>query len=103
MQNRTISTEEVRHVAKLSQLRLSEEEVQFFSEQLSQVVDYIDKLKELDVDGIEPMAHPTGMTNRSREDRRGPTLTEEQALANAPEADPPFFKVPKVLDEGSGA
>jgi aspartyl-tRNA(Asn)/glutamyl-tRNA(Gln) amidotransferase subunit C len=99
----SITEAEVRHVAKLSRLKLSDHQIAFFTSQLSHVLDYIAKLNELDVEGVEPMAHPTAMTNKFRDDQPGPTLAIEQVLANAPDADPPFFKVPKVLGEASGA
>jgi len=98
-----ISEDEVRHAAKLGRLKLSDERVHFFAEQLSHVLSHIQKLTELDVEGVEPMAHPTDMTNRWRSDEPGPTLPIEDVLANAPEADPPFFKAPKVLVGGAGA
>ena len=99
----SISEASVRHAANLSRLKLTDEQVRFFTEQLSGVLDYIAKLNELDVDGVEPMAHPTEIVNRFREDQVTEPLPVDQVLANAPASDPPFFKVPKVLGEGSGA
>ena len=98
-----LSEEQVRHVAKLSRLSLSDAEVRNFSEQLSRVLDYVSKLGELKLEGVEPMAHALDMTNALREDQAGPGLTVEQVLANAPDATPPFFKVPKVLGPEAGA
>lgn len=98
-----LTDEQVRHVAKLSRLKLTDEEVHFFADQLSHVLAYIDKLAELDVEGVEPMAHPTSMTNKLRDDVVGEPLPVDKALATAPEADPPFFKVPKVLGDGPSA
>ncbi len=99
----SISEASVRHAANLSRLKLSDEQVRFFTEQLSGVLDYIAKLNELEVDGVEPMAHPTDIVNRFRDDVVTESLSVEKVLHNAPEADPPFFKVPKVLGEGPGA
>lgn len=98
-----ITEADVRHVAKLSRLRLSDDEISAYTTQLSHVLDYISKLNELDVEGVEPMAHAADITNALRDDEPTPGLTPEQALANAPASYPPFFKVPKVLGEGSGA
>jgi aspartyl-tRNA(Asn)/glutamyl-tRNA(Gln) amidotransferase subunit C len=98
-----ITEADVRHVAQLSRLKLTDPQVHFFTEQLAHVLGYIDKLNELDVDGVEPMPHPTDMTNRFREDVPTPGMPIDQALRNAPDADPPFFKVPKVLGDGGGA
>jgi aspartyl-tRNA(Asn)/glutamyl-tRNA(Gln) amidotransferase subunit C len=99
----TITEKDVRHVAKLSRLKLSDEQVHYFTAQLSNVLGYIDKLAELNVEGVEPMAHPTDMTNSFRDDTPGTPLPVDMALANAPDSDPPFFKVPKVLGDGGGA
>jgi len=98
-----ITEQDVRHVAKLSRLKLTDEQVRFFAGQLSHVMDYVDKLSEVDIDGVEPMAHPTDMTNRFRDDSPTPGMPVDDALANAPSSDPPFFKVPKVLGDGPSA
>ena len=96
-----ITEQDVRHVAKLSRLKLSEEEVRLFTGQLGRVLDYVAKLQELDVTGVEPMAHPTDLANKLRDDTPGQPMSVESALANAPEKDAPFFKVPKVFGEES--
>ena len=99
----SISEQDVRHVAKLSRLHLDDDQVSQFREQLSAVLDYIGKLNELDVGGVEPMARPFDTTNALRDDVPTPGLTVDAALANAPARDGTFFKVPKVLGEGGGA
>ena len=98
-----LTEQEVRKVAKLSRLNLTEEEVHHFAQQLSSVLGYVSKLGELDVDEIEPMAHAMDVTNALREDVAARDLTPDEALHNAPAKDEPFFKVPKVIGEGSGA
>ncbi len=98
-----LTEQQVKHVAKLSRLKLSEDEVHYFSEQLSNVLQYISQLSELNVDNVEPMAHPTEMTNRFRNDIITAPLPIDSVLANAPQKDPPYFKVPKVLGEDSSA
>jgi len=98
-----LTNEQVRHVAKLGRLKLDDEQVHFFAEQLSSTLEYVAKLSELDVDGVEPMAHPTAMTNRLRADEPTPGMDVDAALKNAPASDPPFFKVPKVLGDGPSA
>ncbi|MEX0655233.1 MAG: Asp-tRNA(Asn)/Glu-tRNA(Gln) amidotransferase subunit GatC [Phycisphaeraceae bacterium] len=98
-----ITEQQVRHVAKLSRLRLDDEQVHQFTEQLADVLNYVAKLNELDVENVEPMAHAMDLTNVLREDAERQGLHVGEALANAPDAAPPFFKVPKVLGEGSGA
>ncbi|MEX0742070.1 MAG: Asp-tRNA(Asn)/Glu-tRNA(Gln) amidotransferase subunit GatC [Phycisphaeraceae bacterium] len=101
--NVTITEQQVRHVAKLSRLKLDDAEVAHFATSLSRVLGYVSKLSELDVEHVEPMAHPTDMTNHFRSDEPTQPLPLEKVLENAPEADPPFFKVPKVLNDGGGA
>ena len=98
-----LTEEQVRHVAKLSRLKLSDEQIAFFTSQLSAVLGYMEKLDELDLANVEPMAHPTDMTNRFRADEPKPGLSNDAVLDNAPAADPPFFKVPKVLGDGPSA
>jgi len=98
-----LTEEQVRHVAKLSRLRLGEDEIHEMAIKLSNVLGYIGKLSELNVDGVEPMAHAMDMQNVLREDTEQPGLPIEAVLANAPDQDPPFFKVPKVIGDGSSA
>ena len=98
-----ITEQDVRHVAKLSRLKLDDEQIQHFTGQLSSVLEYIDKLNELDVTNVEPMAHPTDMTNVLREDVPTEPLPVDKALQNAPAAVEPYFKVPKVLGDGGSA
>ncbi|MEQ9454579.1 MAG: Asp-tRNA(Asn)/Glu-tRNA(Gln) amidotransferase subunit GatC [Phycisphaeraceae bacterium] len=98
-----ISEEDVRQVAKLSRLSLSDEQVHTMTGQLGAILGYIQKLSELDVEGVEPLSHPLDLTNALREDVETPGLSNDQALANAPAADPPYFQVPKVLGDGSSA
>ncbi|MBI1367970.1 MAG: Asp-tRNA(Asn)/Glu-tRNA(Gln) amidotransferase subunit GatC [Planctomycetes bacterium] len=99
----TLTDEQVRHVARLARLKLADDQVHYFAQQLSAVLGYVDKLAELDVQNVEPMAHPSAITNRFRDDVPTQPLSNEAVLANAPDADPPFFKVPKVLGDGGGA
>lgn len=98
-----LSNEDVVHVAKLSRLKLTEDELQHFGEQLSSVLGYVSKLSELDVEGVEPMAHALDVTNVLREDVPVEGMSNEQALMNAPRQADGFFRVPEILGEGSGA
>jgi aspartyl-tRNA(Asn)/glutamyl-tRNA(Gln) amidotransferase subunit C len=98
-----ISDEQVRHVAKLSRLRLSDEQIHTYALQLSHVLAYIEKLNELDVSNVQPMAHPNDLVNRFRDDVPHAPLPVEAALLNAPDAEAPFFKVPKVLGDASSS
>ena len=98
-----IDEAQVRRIALLSRLELSDEEVAQFSGQLSDIVEYIEKLNELDTDNVEPLAHCLPVHNVLRADIPRPSLTNDQALANAPEREDEYFKVPKILDDNSGA
>jgi len=98
-----IDQTQVRKVAKLSRLDLTEDEVEEFTGQLSAILDYVEKMNELDTAGVEPLAHCLPVSNVLREDSAKESLGTEKVLANAPQRDDEFFKVPKILDDGSGA
>ena len=98
-----LDDDQVRHVARLSRLQLTDQEVSHFASQLSAVLDYISKLNELDVADVEPMAHAADVSNVLRKDQPQPGMPVDKALENAPDASDPFFKVPKILGQGSGA
>jgi len=98
-----INEAQVRKVAKLSRLELSEAEVEEFAGQLSAILEYVEKMNELDTTGVEPLAHCLPISNVLREDVAKESLGTEKVLANAPQRDGDFFKVPKILDDSSGA
>lgn len=89
----------VEHVAKLSRLALSEEELKLFQTQLSNILEYIDKLKMLDTTNVEPLSHPLGLRNVFREDQVKPSTPREEALSNAPAKTDEAYKVPVVVDQ----
>ncbi len=99
--SQTLDETQVRHVATLSRLKLTDDDVRRYSGQLISILDYVKQLSEVNVDGIEPMAHPLPLQNVLREDVVMPSLPVDKALENAPGRDGPFFTVPKVLDGGS--
>ncbi|MCD4830301.1 MAG: Asp-tRNA(Asn)/Glu-tRNA(Gln) amidotransferase subunit GatC [Anaerohalosphaeraceae bacterium] len=103
MSENKIDIARTRQVAKLARLALSEEELSQFSTQLSDILGYIEKLSEVDTESVEPLAHCLPVKNVFREDIVKPSLGTEKALANSPADDDEFFKVPKILDDGSGA
>ncbi len=92
-----ITPEDVDRIAQLAKLRFSEEEKLEIARQLDQIVAYVEKLKELDVEGVPPTAHVVELTNVMREDKVEPWLSQEEALANAPAKHHGFFSVPKVI------
>jgi aspartyl-tRNA(Asn)/glutamyl-tRNA(Gln) amidotransferase subunit C len=98
-----IDAEQVRKVAKLARLQLTESEIEEFTGQLGAILGYVEKMNELDTDGVEPLAHCLPIGNVFRDDEIKPSLGTDRILANAPERDGPFFKVPKILDDSSAA
>ncbi len=98
---RHIDPQEVRHIAHLSRLKLSDEEIARFGAQLSDVLDYMQTLNELDTSDVEPTAHPLPIRNVLRDDVPGEPIGADNALANAPARADDYFKVPKVLDQDS--
>jgi aspartyl-tRNA(Asn)/glutamyl-tRNA(Gln) amidotransferase subunit C len=91
-----ISRDEVLHVARLARLDLTEEEVGRFQEQLSAILEAVGKVSELDLSDVEPTAHPLDLSNVWAEDEPRPSLSVEDALANAPDREGAFFRVPAV-------
>ena len=89
-----ITREDVLHVAKLARLELREDEVPRFQEQLSAILEAVSKVSELDLADVPPMSHPLDVVNVLAEDEPRPSLPLEDALANAPEREGPFFAVP---------
>lgn len=99
----SITDSDVRHVAKLARLHLSDAEVSAMTAQLGNVLGYVGMLQELDVAEVAPLTHALDQTNVFRADEPATGLPVEVALCNAPERDGPFFAVPKVIGDGGGA
>ncbi len=93
-----IDPQQVRRVARLARINLSDSEIEQFSSQLSDILEYVDQLNELDTNGVEPTTHPLKISNVFRPDQIGKSLSNSQALANAPQKHADFFAVPKVLE-----
>lgn len=92
-----ITKEQVKHVALLARLGLSDEEVDFFGTQLGQILEHIDKISAVDTSKVKPMAHAVEMRNVFRDDEARPSLSQSDALANAPKAEGGGFVVPKIV------
>ena len=93
-----LSPAQVEHVAQLAQLALTETEKELFCEQLSSILEYAERLQELDTSTIPPTATVLPLANVMREDRPRPSLPVEDALANAPAAEANCFRVPVILE-----
>ena len=89
---------DISYTAKLARIELTDEEKKEFGAQLADVLQYVEKLKELDVEGISPTAHPVPLTNVTRVDEVRPSLSQEEALMNAPAQVNQLFLVPKIVD-----
>jgi aspartyl-tRNA(Asn)/glutamyl-tRNA(Gln) amidotransferase subunit C len=89
-----ISREEVIHVADLARLALTDEEMARLGEQLSVILEAVGKVSELDLSGVEPMSHPLELVNVWASDDPQPSLLLEDALANAPDREGTYFRVP---------
>ena len=98
-----LSADDVRKVARLARLRLEEAEVEDERTRLAAVLGYVERLQSLDLDGVEPLAHVGEQTNRLDPDEVGGHLPNQTLMDMAPQTDPPFVRVPKVLGEGGGA
>lgn len=89
---------EVEHVALLARLTLTPEETETFTGQMDAILAYVEKLNELDTDGIVPTSHAVPVENAFRADAVRPSIGVENALANAPDRVEGFFRVPKVIE-----
>jgi len=90
---------EVRKVANLARLSLTDQELESSRQQLGAILDYVRLLDEVNLDGVAPMPHPVPMTNVFRDDVRQESLSREDSLANACKTDGQFFLVPRILEE----
>ena len=89
---------DVKYVAHLARLSLTREEEQTLSAQLGSILGYIEKLKEVDVTGVEPTAHAFPLVNVTRPDETRPSISNEDALQNAPSKANGLFIVPKIVE-----
>ena len=95
----SLTRDDVEKVALLARLRFDEHELEKLTEQLRQIVHYIDQLNEVDTVNVEPMAHAVDLVNVFAEDQLQPSLDREAALANAPKRDDQCYLVPAVLGD----
>ena len=89
---------DLKHIARLSRLHLTDEELRFFETQVSQILQFVDKLKEVNVAGVEPTSHPLSLSNVFRKDEINPSLPVEEFLKTDPRARGRFFEVPKIIE-----
>ncbi len=93
-----LTVKDVEYVAELAHLTLDTATKERLAAELGDILEYMDKLNELDTSGVEPMMHALTMTNVFREDMVNPSIPREKALLNAPKTDGEYFLVPRILD-----
>lgn len=86
-------------IASLAMLNLTEEEVEKYTNQLNDILEYMNQLDELDTENVEPLSHVLDLKNVTRQDVEKPSLSREDGLKNAPVSDQEHFIVPKVIDK----
>jgi aspartyl-tRNA(Asn)/glutamyl-tRNA(Gln) amidotransferase subunit C len=98
-----ITPEEVRELATLARLALTEQEIARMTVDLDAILDYVDAMRELDTTGVEPMTHAVPFDCPLRPDQTAPSLSIDDALANAPRREASFFQVPRIVPGPGGA
>lgn len=93
-----LSREDVLHVARLARIALSDEEVERFQAQLSDILDHFDVLRQIDTEGVPPTAHTLDLVNVERDDEVRPSMPAEDVLRNAPMREGDYFRVRAVLE-----
>lgn len=93
----SVTKKDVEHIAKLARLKFNDDELESYTHDLNEILQYVEKLNELDTDEVEPLSHPVEGQNVFRGDELKDSIKNEEALKNAPDKDEPFFKVPKVI------
>jgi aspartyl-tRNA(Asn)/glutamyl-tRNA(Gln) amidotransferase subunit C len=99
MEKSKISRDDVKHVAILARLNLSDPEIEILTRQLDSILAYVDKLNELDTSGVEPMSHVSDVSNAFRKDMSQESFPQALAVENAPEKEGGFFKVPRIMED----
>jgi aspartyl-tRNA(Asn)/glutamyl-tRNA(Gln) amidotransferase subunit C len=92
-----VTIHDVEYVASLARLEFSDKEKEKLTHELNEILKYVEKLNELDTENVEPLAHVIELSNVFREDEVQPSISQEEALKNAPSKNDKFFKVPKVI------
>jgi aspartyl-tRNA(Asn)/glutamyl-tRNA(Gln) amidotransferase subunit C len=99
----SLSREETARLADLARLSLNDDELARIAHDLAEIIDYMEKLAGIDRADVEPLSHVLNTVNVYRDDRAEPSLSQEEALANAPDRQGEFFRVPRIIDTGEGS
>ena len=92
-----LSEKDVQYVAKLSRLEITDQETAKYTQQLANILEYVEQLNKLDTSKVEPMTHVLDLKNVFREDELKPSLTQGEVLSNGPELQSGHFKVPRIM------
>ena len=93
----SLSEKDVQYVAKLARLEVTDQEVAKYTQQLDNILEYVQQLNKLDTTNVEPLAHVLDLKNVTREDKPAPSLTQQEVLSNGPEVQSGHFRVPKIM------
>ena len=96
-----MSSIDLKNIARLARLRFKDEELKVFEPQISGILDFVEQLKGVNVEGVEPTSHPLSLQNVFREDKVVPSLPTDKFISKAPVAHGRFFDVPKIIEDKS--
>ena len=94
-----MSSIDLKHIARLARLHFKDEELKIFESQVADILKFVDQLKEINVDGVEPTSHPLSLSNVFRKDEIQPSLSIDNFLKTSPAARGRFFEVPKIIED----
>ena len=95
----SVTLNDLEKIAQLARLTLKEDEKEKFLEQVNQILKYVEKLNEVNTEGVEPLSHSMDLVNVMREDEIKPSMPVEKGLANAPDREGTAFKVPRIIED----
>lgn len=95
----SVTRKDVEYIASLARLKFKDDEIENFTHQLNEILNYVEKLNELDTENVEPLSHPNEAGNVFRNDIKKESTSTKEALKNAPDSTEQFFKVPKVINQ----
>ncbi len=99
MSKKNITIDEVKHIAKLSKLNISDDELEYYVTEMDKIIGYFELLSKVDTKNVEPMTHVNNINNIMRDDKSNPSLDNSDAIKNCSDTFGQFIKVPKVLDK----
>ncbi|MCD4783620.1 MAG: Asp-tRNA(Asn)/Glu-tRNA(Gln) amidotransferase subunit GatC [Candidatus Eremiobacteraeota bacterium] len=101
-QNKSITVDEVRHMAHLCRLQLSPEDIDRFTGELGEIIDYVNQIQKLETSGIDPTFQTAPLSNIFRKDVIKKSLSPEEVLSNAPDRENDYFKMPPIMGKKNG-